>query len=173
MDIRGTMVLSHSGPDVGSIDVPNVPEKRVTKLPQHDAGDLERRLEYVCRLVRRIRQPLCPINGIVTLLPFNLIHRSVPEAIELQRAVQRDLATLQKRLMVRCPVTALVIGLEEEGGFQELVRRVGRDRALNQRFGKGFLLANPPIDERLEAVCAHACGAFEEWVYALFREQGR
>jgi type VI protein secretion system component VasK len=144
----------------------------VVKLPQHDASEQERRLEYVCRLVRRNRQPLCPINGILTLLPFHLIQRSVAEAIELQRAVQRDLATLQKQLMVRCPVTALVIGLEEESGFQELVRRVGRDRALNQRFGRSFLLANPPIAERMEALCAHVCGSFEDWVYTLFREKG-
>ena len=172
MDIRGTMVLSHNGPEMGTADVPNVAEKRVVKLPQHDASEQERRLEYVCRLVRRNRQPLCPINGILTLLPFHLIQRSVAEAIELQRAVQRDLATLQKQLMVRCPVTALVIGLEEESGFQELVRRVGRDRALNQRFGRSFLLANPPIAERMEALCAHVCGSFEDWVYTLFREKG-
>jgi hypothetical protein len=171
-DVRGTMVLSKHGSGVGSIDVANVPAGQVVKLPQQDASEQERRLEYVCRLMRRIRQPLCPINGIVTLLPFHLIHSSDAEAIELQRAVQRDLASLQKRLTVRCPVTALVIGLEEESGFQELVRRVGRDRVLNQRFGKGFLLANPPSSERMEAVCAHACGAFEEWVYALFREKG-
>jgi hypothetical protein len=73
-------------------------------------------------------------------------------------------------LMVRCPVTALVAGIEEESGFRELVRRVGRDRALNQRFGKGFSVSNVPLGERLEALAIHACGAFEDWIYNLFRE---
>jgi hypothetical protein len=90
----------------------------------------------------------------------------------VQRAAKRDLATLLRGLMVRCPVTALVVGMEEHNGFQELVRRVGHDRAAGQRFGKGFNLSNPPLPERLEALAAHACGAFEDWVYTLFREKG-
>jgi hypothetical protein len=172
MDIRGTMMLSNQGPEAETIDATNLMEKRVVKLPQQDATEQQRRLEYVCRLVRRIRQPLCPVNGILTLLPFGVIQRSAPEAIELQRAIQRDLASVRQVLMVRCPVTAMMIGLEEESGFQELVRRVGRDRALGQRFGKGFSLTNPPLGERMEALGAHACGAFEDWVYTLFREKG-
>jgi hypothetical protein len=69
-------------------------------------------------------------------------------------------------------VVALVVGMDEESGFRELVRRVGHDRAINQRFGKGFDVSNPPIPERLVALCAHACGAFEDSVYALFKERG-
>jgi hypothetical protein len=165
-------MLSSQGPEAETIDATNLVEKRVVKLPQQDATEQQRRLEYVCRLVRRIRQPLCPVNGILALLPFGLIQRSAPEAIELQRAIQRDLAAVRQALMVRCPVTAMMIGLEEESGFQELVRRVGRDRALGQRFGKGFSLTNPPLGERMEALGTHACGAFEDWVYTLFREKG-
>jgi hypothetical protein len=172
MDIRGTMVLSGQGPEDESPDAPAVTEKKVVKLPQQDAIEQHRRLEYVCRLVRRIRQPLCPVNGILTLLPFGIIQRSTPEAIELQRALQRDLESIRHVLMVRCPATAMIVGLEEESGFQELVRRVGRDRALGQRFGKGFSLTNPTLAERLEALGSHACGAFEDWVYTLFREKG-
>ena len=73
--------------------------------------------------------------------------------------------------MIRCPVTALVIGIEEESGFRELVRRVGQDRAVNQRFGKGFSVANVPLGERLESLAIHACGSFEDWIYNLFRER--
>jgi type VI protein secretion system component VasK len=158
----------------GSLDTGGLPlsEKKVVRLDQHDASEQQQRLQYVCRLIRRARQPLCPINGVLTLLPFGLIQRSAPEGIEVQRAVKRDLETLVRGLMVRFPVTAMVVGLEEESGFRELVRRVGRDRARGQRFGKGFSLWNPPTPDRLEAVAAHACGAFEDWVYTLFREKG-
>jgi hypothetical protein len=152
--------------------VSNVAERHVVRLEATEANQQDRRLEYVCRLIRRARQPLCPINGILTLLPFGLIQRSVPEGIEVQRAVKKDLGTVLRALMLRCPVTAVVVGLERESGFQELVRRVGRDRALGQRFGKGFTVWNPPIPERLEALAAHACGSFEDWVYTLFREKG-
>jgi hypothetical protein len=147
-----------------------VDDKRVIKLEQTEVITEERRLAYLARLVRRARQTLCPINGILNLVPFNMIQRSSPDAAAVERATRSDLDTLQKVLMVRCPVTALVTGIEEESGFRELVRRVGRERAANQRFGKGFSVNNVPLGERLEALAIHACGAFEDWIYNLFRE---
>ncbi len=173
--IRGTMMIGNPAAAAAGFDVSNLglsQERKVIKLDPQAATEQEQRIRYVCHLIRRARQPLCPINGILTLLPFALMERSMPEAIEIQRAVHRDLAVAVRVLMVRCPATAVVVGLEEEGGFRELVRRVGRDRAVGQRFGKGFSLGNPPAPERLEAFCAHACGAFEDWVYVLFREKG-
>lgn len=171
-NIRGTMITGGSMIVGGQDENASAPERKVVKLDQHEASEQEQRLEYLCRLLRRLRQPLCPINGVLTLLPFGLIQRSVPESIEVQRAVQRDTSALLCVLKTRCAVTALVAGMEEESGFGELVRRVGRDRAMGQRFGKGFNLWNPPTGERLEALTAHACGAFEDWVYTLFREKG-
>ena len=169
-DIRGTMVVGNQvagDADDGGV----VAQKTVVKLLPAEATDQDRRLQYVCRLIQRARQPLCPINGILTMLPFGLIQSSPPEAIEVQRALQKDLATVLDKLKVRCPATAMVVGLEEESGFRELVRRVGRARAVGQRFGKGFSIGNPPLPERLEALAAHACGSFEDWVYTLFREK--
>jgi len=173
--IRGTMMIGSPAAALGAFDAGDggfSAEKKVIRLEQPTAAEQEQRLQYLCHLIRRARQPLCPVNGILTLLPFALIERSMPEAIEIQRAVHRDLTVAVRVLMVRCPATAVVVGLEEESGFRELVRRVGRERAVGQRFGKGFSLGNPPAPERLEALCAHACGAFEDWVYVLFREKG-
>jgi hypothetical protein len=173
--IRGTMIVGGAAAGESDIfdSVENSPkEKHIVRLDPNEANLQERRLEYLCRLIRRARLPLSPLNGALTLLPFGLICRSVPESNEVQRATKRDLSVLLRGLMVRCPVTALVVGMEEHHGFQELVRRVGHDRAAGQRFGKGFNLSNPPLPERLEALAAHACGAFEDWVYTLFRERG-
>jgi hypothetical protein len=75
-------------------------------------------------------------------------------------------------LELRCPVTALVVGMEEEPGFRELVRRVGRDRAAVQRFGQRYDVRSVATPEEMNSLCAHVCGAFEDWVYTLFREQG-
>jgi hypothetical protein len=171
-DIRGTMVASvRSSDSLGGAGQGAAPSHQAVTLRPEDAADQDRRLEYLCSLVRRARQPICPLNGVLALLPFGLIQHGPREGIEIQRALKRDLATIVRVGKVRCPVTALVIGMEEEAGFRELVRRVGRDRSAAQRFGKGFSVSNPPLPERLEAVCAHACGAFEDWVYALFREK--
>ncbi len=174
-EIRGTMIVggeaAMSG-GFGAAEVASSAERRVVKLDQRDVTEQARRLEYLCRLIRRTRQPLCPINALLTLLPFGLIQRSAPEGIEVQRALRKDLDTILRVLMLRCPATAMVVGMEEESGFRELVRRVGHDRAAGQRFGKGFSVSNPPIPERMEALAAHACGSFEDWVYTLFREKG-
>lgn len=137
-----------------------------------DAAERLQRLQYVCQLLRRARRPLCAINGILTLLPFQSIRATPDEAEELQRAIKSDLLTVQRTLELRCPVTALITGLEEDQGFSELVRRVGPERASSQRFGKKFDVRALPLAEELAALCEHVCGAFDDWVYALFREQG-
>jgi len=174
-DIRGTMVVGGaddftaggSGGGSSSAAAPSA----VIGLSPAEAKDMSDRLEYICHLLRRARQPLCPCNGILTVLPFELIAKGAGEGIQVQRAVKADLATFRKSLKLRCPVTALVAGMETQTGFRELVRRVGPDRAKVQRFGKGFNIWNPPIPEQIEAVAIHACGAFEDWAYTLFKEK--
>jgi hypothetical protein len=174
-NIRGTMVIADTTTQSGDDDIGAAPEKKVATLPHVEATEQSRRLEYLCQLIRRARQPLCPVNGMLTLLPFGIIQSGMGGAREVQRAVKMDLTTIRRALQLRCPVTTLVVGMENESGFRELVRRVGRERAAAQRFGKGFdkdQVWNEPTPERLEATCAHACGAFEDWVYALFKERG-
>lgn len=162
-DIYGTMVLSgEPGPSAS----PQRAGARIRKL-DFDA----KRLEYVCHLLGRSRRPVCPLNGIFALMPFGLIQRSDDSALGVNQAVQQDLRSIRKVANLRCPVTAVVIGMEQENGFRELVRRVGREQALNSRFGKGFDLPNFPLPERIGALTRQACGAFEAWVYALFKER--
>ncbi len=167
-DIRGTMVVGSAAP--GEVEPSAVAEKRTIAMSPAETSLQEQRLRYVCGLLRRARRPFCAVNGILTVLSYPFIKRGPREGIEVQRAVRRDLETARSGLQLRCPITAMVGGMEQEPGFQELVRRVGRDRATAQRFGRGFPVWKPPLAERMEALASHACGAFEDWVYALFRE---
>src|SRR5690606_4431101 len=48
-------------------------------------------------------------------------------------------------------------------------RRVGPTRAANQRFGRRFDVRCTPTVNALRAFTGHVCGAFEDWVYTLFR----
>lgn len=137
--------------------------------PRMSAEKLER-LEYVCRLLRQARQPMCPINGVLVMLPLPTIQAGPREVEELKQAARGDLQTLQNSLSLRAPTTALVTGMEYESGFRELVRRVGRDKAAVQRFGQRYDVRNRATDEELESLSIHACGAFEDWIYTLFRE---
>ena len=154
-----------SDQSLAAADVPSAVE------PQ-DAVEQLQRLEYVGRLLRRERRPLCPVNGILALLPFSMLEGGLEDAQELQRAVKSDLAAAQRSLQLRCPVTALVVGMEREAGFRELIRRVGHERAAAQRFGRRFETRALATLEQMASLCVHVCGAFEDWIYALFREEG-
>lgn len=165
--MRGTITISSDADPV----VPQLERKQLS-LSQETQREQEMRLEYVCQLIIKARQPLAPLNGVMTLLPYSIVQTGRREGTELQRVLKRDVNTLVRTLKLRCPVVSLVIGMEEESGFREMVRRIGREPAAAQRFGKGFSVGNPPIPEQLEALASHACGLFEAKVYELFREKG-
>ncbi|HVA45462.1 MAG TPA: type VI secretion protein IcmF/TssM N-terminal domain-containing protein [Pirellulales bacterium] len=131
-----------------------------------------RRLRYLCQLIRRARQPFCPINGVVALLPYAVIQRGDDDASEVRKSAREDITTLSQALRLRYPLIALVTGMESEDGFCELVRRVGPERAKRQRFGKGFVVWDDATSEQLGALCIHACGAFETFIYEMFKERG-
>jgi len=142
----------------------------VMVAPEYSAACLKQ-LEYVGGLLRRARSPVCPINGVLALVQFESIHGTPAELDELRQALRSDLGTLQFATQILAPTTALVVGLEKERGFRELVRRVGKDRAATQRFGRKFDVRAFPTKDQLTSLAAHVCGAFEDWAYALFREE--
>lgn len=158
--------------DAGSpAPVATPPTQRRGRRATSDESSLQlRRLEAVCSKLRRYRQPVCPINGVLVLLPFDLLQASRADIEEVERALSADLTTAQRELQIRCPVTALVVAMEQERGFCELIRRIGREHAARQRFGQRFDMRVTPSSEELERFSAHACGIFEEWVYTLFKE---
>ena len=170
LDIRGTMLV---GDAAGGATAAAHGPAAVTpsRLDPQESGESTARLAYVCRLLRRLRDPLCPVNGVMVTTPFGILADGSQEAVnQLLMSLKSDLATLRGTLRIRCSVTHVVDGMEKEAGFRELVRRVGAERASSQRFGKGFGLWNLPTADQLDALVKHACGAFEDWSYLLFRE---
>ena len=130
------------------------------------------RLEYVCQWLREARQSLCGVNGVLALLPLETIEAGPRENAELQQALRADLTALQDQLRLRFPATALLVGLEDDRGFEELVRRVGPQRAVSQRFGHRFDVRATATADQLAALCTRISGVFEDWVYAIYRERG-
>ena len=139
-------------------------------LSSVQATDRIGRLTYVCQQLVRVRQPLSPINGILSLLPQGAISRGSDDAAALEQAVKSDLSAIRTTLQVRCPVTALVTDLEREVGFRELMRRVGKERVSQQRFGRRFDCRSLPTPAEMETLVEGLSGTIEDWVYALFRE---
>ncbi|MCY2992017.1 MAG: hypothetical protein NTY19_29680 [Planctomycetota bacterium] len=127
------------------------------------------RCEQLGRLIVAARQPRAPLNGIVTLLPLNMLLCDASEGPDVKEAASLDLQTLVGCLRLRCPTYAIVSGWEDDLGFQELVRRLPSNLKDN-RFGKGNRPGDSPIPDRLEAVAKNAVAAFEDWTYHLFKQ---
>jgi hypothetical protein len=178
-DIRGTMEISGSLIPGETLGLER--ERRLPKLSDDDIHRATSRLEYLCSLIRRAREPLCGINGVLTLLPYTVIQAGLGGGQLATKAAREDLRAITRTLRLRYPVTALVAGMHTEAGFRELVRRVGTKKARSNRFGKGFGAVQPTGSsarpaageaDQLRAVATHACGAFEDFIYALFAAQG-
>ena len=175
--LRGTMVPQINqtlAPGAGRADAQRGSRRPAsmghTNLARQEAEEQTERLRYVCQLLSRARQPLCPINGILTLISVQVV-QNIMDAKEVQDAIAVDLTTLHNTLELCSPVVALVVGMEQKSGFFELVRRVGA-KSRFRRFGKGFQVWSRSGEEQLSALSLHACGAFEDWVYHLFQEPG-
>lgn len=172
--MRGTMMVGgfeDQGGATASLDS-REGQTAVRRLDPGMANEASDRLAYVCRCLRKVREPLCAINGILVATPFHMLADEAQESVnQLQSALKADLATVRTSTRLRCGVTHIVDEMEEEAGFRELIRRVGAERASTQRFGKGYGLWNLPVPDQLDALVKHACGAFEDWSYLLFREE--
>ena len=160
----GTMLLDESM-DLAEIFKPANISKQ---LSSQDSVECLDRLKHVCGLIKKARLPLCPINGIVSALPFELVENS---SGQLQIAIQKDLAVLREEFQVRCPNTVLVTGMELEDGFVELINRLPPQKVKENRFGKGCDLWVAPDAARLDAIAIHATSTFEDWIYMLFQEE--
>ena len=113
------------------------PMPRASLLEQGDV--LERttsRFRHLCTLIARDRQPYCPVNGLLVLLPFAA---SDDELTAGQTAVllERDLATVRQTLEVRCPLVTLICDMENTPGGRELLDRFPEDQR-HRRLGVSF-----------------------------------
>lgn len=156
----GTIVAGESGINTG-----------IAVLPKAESTYQGARLEYLCHLISRAREPLCPLNGVMMVTPFQLLRRGDEQCRQLAQAAREDLRIVQKGTRLRCAVVSLIGGMEHERGFLELIRRVGSTRARDQRLGSSFKTWNPATIERLQAMAVHACGSFEDNIYSLFKEE--
>lgn len=166
---------THRNPNVDSVSTTarsraDTEVRPVVLTARETTRQLER-LRYLCHLLRRNRRPFCPVNGMVCLTPFSVLSFSPPGLGEFAKAHRNDLAELQGNLQLRCPTSVLVVGMEQESGFRELVRRFGRDEAASGAFGKAFDIHSTATGEQLSIFSDHVVGVFEDSVYSLFRDE--
>jgi hypothetical protein len=106
-----------------------------------DVELMSARFAHLCRLIVRDRQPYCPINGILVLVPLG----ATDTELEAQRSAELchlDLNVIRRVMKVRCPMFAMVVDMEQLPGFSDFIhRRTASERS--RRIGQRFPL-NPP-----------------------------
>ena len=132
-----------------------------------DLEQAEERLRHVCRWLRKIRGNVCPINGVLTAIPFEAI---VSKSEHLSKAVQADLKILREELQVRVPNTLLVSGMENEPGFTTMTNLLGPHRTEKQRIGKGAHEKASPENKYLAVIAKQAASAIEDQIFDLFQQ---
>ena len=130
------------------------------------------RFEHLCRLIVHERQPYCPINGILALLPLAGTDRN-EDASEVGSCLADDIATAHRVFRVNCPILTLACDLERLPGFKELIQSMARSQ-LFQRVGQRFpYLPDIKVDQlpgMLEAgIQWIGLSLFPSLTYALLR----
>ncbi|QDU62429.1 hypothetical protein Pan216_32960 [Planctomycetes bacterium Pan216] len=136
---------------------------------------LTARLRHTLRVIQRARDPFCPLNGILLLIPFAAID-SDESAQQTGAIIRRDLSSVRSVLQIHCPLFALLCDLETAPGFADFISSIPTE--LRQRpMGRDFPLL-PDIER--EAI-PRMINSGVEWlcqdlmrtaVYKLFRVEG-
>jgi hypothetical protein len=101
------------------------------------------RLRYLCHLIARDRGGLCPINGVLVVLPNGLTDPGNSTA-EICAAAKDDLKEAFDGLRLRCPVLFLISDLDRLRGFSDLIERLPSNQR-SKRMGQRFPLV-PDLD---------------------------
>jgi hypothetical protein len=117
--------------------------RRKLGMPETQLAEAVRRLQFLCRLIRRDRRPWCPINGLVVLVPWAATETD--DAVRIASGVlQRELNATRSALQLRYPTYAVVCDLETARGFAEF-RSGFPAELLRQRIGQRLPLG-PDVD---------------------------
>ncbi|MFL5342361.1 MAG: type VI secretion protein IcmF/TssM N-terminal domain-containing protein [Gemmataceae bacterium] len=110
-----------------------------TLLSSEDMNLASARLRHLCRRIAADREPFCPANGILVLIPWAATDNN-ESADEAALVVQRDLVTAREGLQLFCPVIAMFCDLERARGFREFRHGFPGDQ-VKRRLGQRLPLA--------------------------------
>lgn len=123
------------------------PTKTKVQLSADAAKEASDRLRYLCKLIARDRRPYCPLNGIMTLLPWEAIESDEP-AKSTALALRTDLMTTRYATRQCAPTIGLVCDLEEARGFEQFRAGFSAEN-LAARIGQRFpLVPDQPLGEQ-------------------------
>lgn len=107
------------------------------------ADRLTERLELICRLIAEEREPLCPLNGIVLLVPIQVTDCD-STADEVGKRIEQDLQAVMRIMETEVSVQVVMCGLEACKGADEWLSRCPEE---TRHRPLGVVLPAPPATE--------------------------
>jgi len=141
-----------------------------------EVARLKARLGYLCRLIARDRQPYCPANGVLMLVPLGATD-TPDDHQQAAQACQEDLAVLREEMKQDCPVLSLVVDMEDFPGFVEFIKHTSPEE-LERRLGQRFPMATKQlsaaqIKDQIERSLRWACTTYlQDHVFRQFQVEG-
>src|SRR5262249_2150342 len=136
---------------------------------------LSARLAHLCRLIVRDRQPYCPINSILLLVPLAASDHD-QDADDTGQFLRQALLVARSILQVHCPILALVSDLETAPGIDKLLSAFKPEQRAS-RVGQRYPMVPDLKLEQLDGMIkggiqgiAHA--VFPSWIFRFFRTEG-
>jgi len=150
-----------------------MPEPRgglqLSALEREEATD---RLRLASELLRAVREPFAPINGIIVVMPLAIDRAADDDAVVLGQAIGEDLATVTLQLGIRAPVTMVAAGLERDPAMSDLVSRLEPAQRLEVS-GTAFPHGIVPGFEHLRASAVNTCGPLADSIEGMLLDPRR
>ncbi len=129
-----------------------------------------RRLVFLCRLLVETRQPFCPANGLLQVLPFSWA-QEMGYGRKLVASVRADIEEIHRVFQMQLPVVIVASELEEIQGISDFILRAERLQPglRNSRAGSSFPAGADVNDQHADWLVSEAMMQwFRGWVYQAF-----
>lgn len=129
---------------------------------------VERRIAYFVKRLRDERYPVCPINGVLLVLPYQWT--TSPGLSQMADCAKVDMASLQTSLGTKALCMTVFDGIEESPEFAEYVQRLDKNQ-VERRCGCGFpALTNLNVAD-IDRAHHWIIEYFERQIFELFQKK--
>ncbi|CAK9081108.1 Type VI secretion system baseplate component TssK1 [Durusdinium trenchii] len=127
-----------------------------------------RRMRYFVKLLRQIRGPVVPFNGVLLTVPYQWIDD--PDCAQLADTVQADMEVLQHDAHIKCQCQVVFHEIEQTPEFSAYLERVA-DEDRQHRWGCSLPYFTAPTKGDVEPLHQWLQSHFEHRVFRLFQDR--
>ncbi len=92
------------------------------RLTVAEKKQARQRLGYMAHLIKKLRSPIVPINGVLLMIPYQWVEDEALSA--LVDTIKLDMATLQNSLGVKCMCVVIMHGIEESRELSAYIEKM-------------------------------------------------